>query len=318
MNKTRKTEQILSIVGIFLILAVPLTSAGLYDWVKKITGKATSQQVELNISVGAGNPPSITFLTVSSPVDLNEGPSSTPVEVNFTVNDPDGAGNINDSSAYVNFTKAGEDLRFNSSCIKTASAGNEANYTCTVTMFWFDGAGVWNISALISDINSNTGTNNTETLTVNTLTGFVAAPAALTFPTINPGTFNTTATNDPVVLNNTGNQDITDGNIQINATNLRGETDSNLALYSGNFSVGNSTGAADPECDTSGNTASRMNETSGNYATVKGTSLPAGNFTINDGTAQEELYFCLVYAGQELTQQAYSTSQEGAWTIKVV
>ena len=55
------------------------------------------------------------------------------------------------------------------------------------------------------------------------------------------------------------------------------------------------------------------------YANISIALLPPGNYTINDKTTgQEELYLCLRQAGSELITQAYSTSQEGAWTIRIM
>jgi len=312
---TKRGKQIIIFLSIFTLLVIPLASAGFFDWYKKVTGEAVSQ-VDLNISVGGGTVPVITFITNLTAVTLTEGPSTTAIYVNFTATDADGAGNLDDSTAAINFTRTGETTRYNSTCTELVSSGNEANYSCVVTMYWFDEAGAWTINASIADFSSNVVYNDTSTVTLNTLTGFSSSPSVLTFSTINAGSSNNSASNNPLLLNNTGNQAIAYGGVKINATNLVGETTSSLALYSGNFSVGNLTGSSE-ECDSGGTTASLMNVSSGNFANVAGAILGRGDFTINDGTAQEQLYVCLTYAGSELTQQAYSTAQEGSWTIEM-
>ena len=61
-----------------------------------------------------------------------------------------------------------------------------------------------------------------------------------------------------------------------------------------------------------------MNDTN-LYNDVSGAVLEEGNFTINDNvTGQEQLFVCLTLAGAELSQQAYSTSELGAWTIRIL
>ena len=54
------------------------------------------------------------------------------------------------------------------------------------------------------------------------------------------------------------------------------------------------------------------------FVNITGLSFPIGNFTVNDGTAQEEVYICLEEAGPELDAQTYSTTGYGAWNLKIV
>jgi DNA-directed RNA polymerase specialized sigma24 family protein len=273
-----------------------------------VTNNAT---ILISTITSISNPPNITLVSAIPAVNLNEGPVATTVNVNFTAYDADGASNLNDSSAMVNFTRAGEAARANVTCAKINTIGNYANYSCNVLMYWFDGAGTWNVTAFIKDASNAVASNTSATFTVNALTGFVASPNSVAFSSLTPGAANQTATNDPVVLNNTGNQNISIGNIQINSTNLKGESNSLLALFANNFSVGISTGG-NAECDAT-------NLSRGLFVGVSSAFLPRGNFTVNDGsTGQEQLYFCLKKAGTELTSQAYSTSSEGSWTIKIL
>jgi hypothetical protein len=246
-------------------------------------------------------------------VNLNEGPASTDVIVNFTVYDEDGFSDLNDSSAMINFTRNGEALRQNLSCSREATFNNYyANYTCNVTMWWFDGAGTWNVTAAINDIGNLTGQNTSTSFIVNALTGFVEGPSALAWTTINAGATNQTSINDPIILNNTGNQDISAGSIQINATDLIGESNNSLAIYAGNFSASIFTGG-NAECNSTATTMSRFV-----FAALLDASLFRGNYTLNNGTGQQSLYFCVKEAGSELTVQSYSTSSEGAWTVKIL
>ena len=53
------------------------------------------------------------------------------------------------------------------------------------------------------------------------------------------------------------------------------------------------------------------------FVQVIGASLPKGNYSLDDGTGQEEIYTCLEAANSDLTQQSYSTAEEGAWTMRI-
>jgi len=304
------------IVLMFLIiLTLPIISAGIFDFLKKeITGKATSQSFSMNVSVLSG-PPVIYNVSAPSSITLTEGPSPTFVIINFSVNDSDGASNLINSSASINLTKSGEQTRFNNSCAIKDYGGYSANFTCNVTLWWFDGDGTWNILVNISDANYHVSSNTTKTIQINTLSGFVMHPSYLNFSTLTPGTYNQTPSNF-LTLNNTGNQNIASGNIQINASDLRGETNPGHALWAGNFSASQYQGL-EIQCNVAnGSATSLVNRT---YTGIPGLTLPKGNYTLNDGsTGQERVYFCLREVGAELSQQYYSTQNLGAWTIRIV
>lgn len=288
-----------------ILVLIPFASAGLGDLIDRLTGKATSSPVDINITVGAGDAPIIYAVYNDSITDvssgLNEGSTPTYVIINFSVSDTNGYANLDESSAQVNFSKSGETNR-TASCTSYEQSGDYANYTCNVTMWWWDGAGTWQIFTSINDLNDNAAHNSSRTFAVGTTAGFVSFPSALTWSEINPGATNQLSNNDPIILNNTGNLV---RNIEINSTNLMGEDDNTKGLYAGNFSA---------------NTADACEGTSmtdHSYAEVSGASLAIGNYTLNDGTAQESIYFCLEEAGSELTAQSYSTAEEGAWTMRI-
>lgn len=286
-----------------LLLIIPFASAGTFSnlW-NQITGRATTSPVTLNISVGAGNSPTIWNVTKITDVSggLNEGPAPTYVIINFSVTDADGIGNINDSSARVNLSKSGETSRINSSCARWQASGNSANYTCNMTMYWWDGVGNWVVNVTIKDLNGNYAENSTITLTVGSTSGFVSGPSSLTWATISPGATNTLANNN-LRLNNTGN---VVKNVQINATDLVGESTSSKQLGANNFSIAN----------TSSCTGAAMS----NYVYTAVSTLPIGNYSLNDGSSgQKDLYFCLTSANSDLTMQAYSTLSKGTWTVKI-
>ncbi len=324
-NKKREMVRKLFIFGVFGLLLVltvsSFASAGLFDWIKKtITGEAT-KPVDINITVGAGGGSAPTVISIfnSSAIGmaLNEGPSNSNFTINFSVIDVDGVSNLNSATATINLTKTGETTRYNWTCDPYESSGTSANYTCQVMMWWWDGSGTWTVNATIMDNNNNKATNDTKTFEVSETTGFVQSPGNLTFATITAGSSNNTASNDPLLLNNTGNKDIAQTAISVNATNLVGEATSSQALYSGNFSVGNTTGSS-AECSP---ISTLMNYTvsGGSYVNITLAVMNASNYSINNGQeGQEQLYFCLRFAGSELTQQSYSTRSQGSWTIQIL
>ena len=316
MKKGVKIKRLFIVLLISLILIVPFVSAGFFQnaW-NKITGKASdTANVDLNISVTSGPPVIYAVYNDTSAITLTDAPAPTFVVVNFSVTDPDGAINLVNSTAAINFTKSGEELRYNSTCAVKDFAGDYANFTCNVTMWWWDATGLdWRIYANISDLGGNIGVNDSQYLTVNTLTGFVMYPSELNFASMVAGSTNQTPTNH-LALNNTGNVDITSGNVQINATDLVGETDHDKFLWAGNFSASPYTGG-NIECNITASATSMVNLS---YTGVANTVLSAGNYTKNDGTAQEDVYLCLRQVGVELTEQQYSTDQFGAWTVHVV
>jgi len=311
-----KRGKIIILFLIIILLIVPLASAGFLDWIKKtITGRVPEQKVDLNISVTTGAAPWIYNVSGLEAITLTDGPGATYITINFSVNDSDGVGNLDNSTAAVNLTNAAAPLRANSTCAFVNAAGNYANYTCNITLWWYDSDGAWTVYANISDNNGNIHVNDTHTRTVNSLTGLIMSPGNLTFTgSLLAGATNQTASNY-LTLNNTGNQNISGGNVKVNATDLIGETNKGQALWAGNFSFHNTTGNK-IECNVTGSigATAMVNMT---YTGVGGTVLNKGNFSKDDGTGQASLYLCLREVGWELSQQQYSTDEFGQWTVQI-
>ncbi len=274
------------------------------------SGSNTIGLSDMNISWSSGEAntaPQIVYVYNSTEMtDIsdgpNEGPIATYVQLNFTAYDEQGFDNLDDSSVQVNFSLAGESSRVNSSCALLEDYDtNYANYTCNVTMWWWDAPGVWTINASISDTDGNDAFNDSTTFAVGSTTGFLANSTNVDWPSIGPGSVNIEALS-PMLLNNTGNEEI---NVEVNSTNLTGESNSAYALGASNFSVHTS-----PGC---GGTQMFWHS----YTTVVGAVIPKGNYSLNDGTAQETIYFCLEESNSNLISQAYSTRDTGSWTIRI-
>jgi hypothetical protein len=169
-------------------------------------------------------------------------------------------------------------------------------------MWWWDAPGTWTINASIEDNEGNSGFNDSTTFALGETTGFLANATQLNWPEISPGAINQEA-NESILLNNTGNKQMS---IEINATDLIGEVTASQALGANNFSVHTAAGCG-------GTLMSRYV-----YTTVVGAVILKGNYSLDDGTAQETIYFCLEESNSDLSAQPYSTAQEGTWTIRIL
>jgi len=307
---------------VFLLLAALIIVGFFSGFFGKITTLATNP-VGLNITVGAAA--IIDVGNGTGTQGLNSGPyNTTRTGINFTVYHGAGTSVLNDSTLFVNATLWGGtgEVTRNASCTRYNSSVSYVTYYCNLTLFWYDGAGTWNLTAFIMDNNSNSVSNSTATFSINSLTGFAIAPTNLTWASIAPGSTNQTSSNDPLNLTNTGNQQfgVSAGNVSVNSTNLQGEVTSSQNLFAANFTAstvtgGACTGAVCTECG-AGNTGSNLNNTY--YKNITSAFLPKGNYSVGDTTTgREQLHFCLRIAGSELSSQSYSTLANGAWTIQV-
>jgi len=314
------------IVGTLLVLLMisfVSSSSSIWDSIRAgITGKATSNTFNLNISVG-NSPPNITAVYIGtsfSPLEY----SQRMVTFYFTANDSNGYQNIDATSGKANFTFYNSTttvLRANSSCLSLGNIDSKTlNFSCTVDLWYFDPQStVWGVTAYVQDNSAAVGQNTTVNFTYQTLQAFVLQPPSLTFASLNPGDTNKTPNNGPLKMNNTGNYHYASNsaNISVNATNLVGESNGAYALYANNFTVGNTTGGSPLiECGGAGSTFMSRAV----YQNVSSAVLGYGNTSVGTGPGQTNLYNCLTLAGNELTSQAYSTNgpnSQGNWTVKV-
>ena len=301
-----KKEVYLFMGLIFLMLTIPLASAGIFsDLWGKITGKATQDVTVVNITVG-NNLPTIGFvesITAQGPVD----DSIRSFTFNFTATDPDGAADLDPSTASAYFNRTGEATRSNTSCIELTTAGNDANYSCTVDMWYFDQNGAWTINVTIQDDQGAYVDNATTTVTYNVAAGMKINQTSLTWVEVAIGQSNVGSNNDPIQINNTGNQEPND--INVTGFNLVGEQFSEVIL-AGNLSIEN----ASQGC--TGTTM--LNATSLNITSAI---LQRGNHSLNYNNAtsgQELIYFCITSVPSGISQDSYSSAAYGSWTIEII
>jgi hypothetical protein len=309
-NKKRGIYTWVLIIAV-IILTLSLVSAGvLKDFYAKITGKAPTQVVGLNITVTGGNAPVILEVYNYSMTDVssgtNEGPSLTFISIVFNASDAQGVGNLNNASAKINVTwsEGTSAVRENTSCARVAGQSNaiSANFTCNITLAWWDAPGVWDITAYIADLNGNLCCNDSvRNFAIGPTDGMAANQSFLNWSSISPGASNQEAV-DFVGINNTGNRD---RSLLVNSSDLIGETNADYALGANNFSVKDSAG-----CEGT----AMVNRTDTNVTSAR---LLAGNYTGNNVTAKENLYFCLETSNLDLAAQAYSTSTLGTWILKL-
>ncbi len=304
---------------VYLVFALAIVAFGyaffhvqINDVLNEISGWATSRYFNVTVTL-TNRDPSILNVSGISTQTLNEY-NSTEINVTFWAYDPDGAKNLNASTAAANFTQSGEADRFNRTCIFSHDlAGNNSisQFNCSVNLWYWDDWGYWNVSVSIRDTSGSIAVNTSTIFNVSRLDGILIQPSQLTFPSMNPGSFNQTSNNDPIIVNNTGNGDITTGNVRVTAIDLYGESDNAKIIFANNVSIGLSNDATD--CNPNAASASQM---SNNTATsVEGSVLSSGNTSAGQG--QEQLYVCLMKVGSELTSQTYSTQTGGQWVVDI-
>ncbi|MFC1685912.1 NosD domain-containing protein [Nanoarchaeota archaeon] len=246
--------------------------------------------------------PQITQIFVDSSI-VPEEAGVVNVSVNFTVLDADGAEDINVSTAQINFSIDGEDLRENTSCLNVSSAGDYMNFSCAVGMWYFDDAGDWNITAYVEDDLNEAAINDSHTFTYQPLKALVFSPSLLSWSGLSAGSTNATAAQN-LTLNNTGNVNIV--NVSIKAYDLVGESDSNYMIYSENFTASNNSANLSCVGDF------LANDTGVN---ITGAILFSGN--LSDGEGQELLHFCIPEVPSPLVRQTYSTTNGNAWRLSL-
>ena len=299
-------KSIIALVCLAVLFALPFASAGFWQW---ITGSVGENAEDVNVTVG-NTAPTIPLVFNESGGPAEGNPSY--VAFKFTARDHDNATDLVDATAFAKFTKTDETER-NITCTKVdgQDSGEYRNYTCNVTMWYWDAAGSWDVSASVSDLSAETATNTTTKMTYGELKAFKLTPSLLTWTGLKPSDTNKTA-NEHSTLNNTGN---IVADVLINTTDLAGLIDDTKIIETVDFAILNLTGAL-VEC-TDGTSPQP-----GVFEPLKDINdadvvLQRGNLSSGEMVAKQKLYYCLPLVGAELTKQTYSTLKNGAWTVKI-
>ncbi len=311
------------LVIVLIFMSAYVVSAGIGDWWKGITGRATSQQANASIILTGSNPVSVTIHNYTL-----VGAAVTPVEDSYinvsvivTVEDLDGVADINDSSVSLNVSRAGETEKINQTCAYAGAETSTArNFTCAFVMWYFDAAGIWTLSGRASDYGTLTYVENVTTFNYLSLAAMQMSPHSLTWPGVSPGQTNITSNNDPLLLNNTGNYP--SDNVTVTGINLVGETTPSYYIDAQNFTVDIATGgagcsgAACVECGVSAATGGVIMQNN-TEREIFLANLTRGNHSINNGqTGQEQLWFCMYLIPSNIISQTYTTPNEWTFTIR--
>ena len=310
---------------IFSILIITFVSASWIDWLKSITGRASSEPTNISISITGPNAVNITVWnnSLGSGVTPIAGSYAT-LQFNVTVTDADGYSDVNTSSVSANISYNSVETAWSTNstgCGLTSGqdTSTSRNFSCTILIPFYALNAAWRINVTATDLGNKTQrTNDSTNFTINQLKSIQLSPAALTWPSISLGATNQTSNNDPTTINNTGNYNAS-GKVNITAIDLHGETTYSEILGARNFTIdiatgGACSGAACTECD---GTWLKNLTAATDKTTVTIAVLERGNVTLNDGTAREDLYWCIVQVPSSISSQTYSTNTSGSWTIEV-
>ncbi len=300
-----KREKFVILSLIFIILISASVSAGWFDWIKTMTGRAASKSTNVSVPISGTDPISIELVSVSASINPSEG-NPKDVTIYIKASDTNGVADINDTSFSANFTKSGQPTRENSSCVWIEDLdANSANYSCTITMWYWDESGTWNIGVKGRDYGSGSWSHNTtQTFTYNELKALVISPDEIAWSSISPGATDQDANNDPTTVNNTGNYNQTTNAINVTAINLIGESVSTVWIDAANFTVHTSSGS---ECGG----IPLQNAT---QVTITMSDSNPGNLSAGGGVGQETIYYCIPNV-PNIQSQTYSTTAGGSWTI---
>ncbi len=296
MQKERAVLTILA-ASLIIVLTVSFISAGFWA---TITGKAISQPTNVTVNVKGSHQCQVDYvapISNTNPTELN----SKAITFEVHIYDADGMNDINRTTTFANFSKSGQTTRLSPQCTYIGNLPpREANFTCSIDMWYWDGSGSWTINVQGNDLgNLSTCFNSSTAFTYNLLSAMVITPSALTWPQLSAGAANQQSNNQPTIINNTGNYN---GAVSLKGINLIGQTDPTSYIGVDNFSV-----AATSPC--SGTSLSNNTLTS-----IGGTNSNPGNLSFGAGSGQSNLTYCIPLV-PNLPSQAYSTNTAGSWTV---
>lgn len=296
------------VILIFLfVLVLSFVNAG---WLDKLFGKEP-QLAPQNFTVEVGNvAPAIINVQTLANFDL-EAASPKNITINFTAEDPNGASTLDGTTTYVILNRTGEPLRTNTmgDCILIGSAGNQANYSCNVTMWYYDDNGQWDINISIADDGGLRAENSTESFEVNLLRHISLSPPTIDFPTVVQGQTNIISNQNTTVTND-GNFEVPeDGGFSIKSQNLNGTTIITEIIPGDNFNSTGSSGAA-TVC-------------TGGTQLSTGVAINIPNVDLGRGAVApqntEDIAHCLTLVPIGISTQTYTTALPGGtpWIFEI-
>jgi hypothetical protein len=275
-DKMRKT--------MYVLLAMALLTIG-------SAFAATSGTHETNVTITSGD---LYIVSVTPPTTPNPTEYTTTATTTYFVAGSDNGWEIL-TGATCEYTRSGETTRVTSGCTGSNISATDVNYTCPVTMQYYDGPGTWDVNCTIGD-GSSTVENTTETFTYGSLTAMQLNYTTVLFGSLTPGTQSESSGAKTVV--NTGNNAFTN-NCQITAQDLYGVTNASITIagsaFRGHISTGDYAGAT-------------------SLASTIPTAIPGS--TIAKGavpTGTRDLYYYIL--APIVQAQAYTTVGHTAWTV---
>ena len=234
-------------------------------------------------------PPTIFFVATLGAQDAVQA-GNTNISINFTAEDLDGMGDLDNVTAkatLIGGVGPSNTVR-NGSCTAATWNTTSINYTCVVTLWYFDAPGDWAINVTVLDTSGAMASDQASTVTYNPVTAMSLEPNLINFSGVTSGISG--STNGPLELFNEGNVNIS--TVTVNITDLEAVGDIILASA---FTMN--------ENDSVGTALANETETILGWANVT-----AGNLTNED-------IFTYVNIPTGKTQTAYTSRR--AWILKV-
>ncbi|MBR9676848.1 LamG domain-containing protein [Candidatus Woesearchaeota archaeon] len=215
---------------------------------------------------------------------------------------------ITDNNSYTDisvvnatFNMTSETTRYNASCsfVENISAYS-ANYSCTIGLWYFEGAGDWDITVIATDVNGNASNPLINNFTLDSTTSMNLTTTDVTFISVSVTSKNITADNN-ITIENIANDPLT---VVMNASELQGQTITTQYIYAENFSI-----------NYTGNGCSGDKLLNNTDVTITGLTISKGNNTNNEGI--QDLALCLTELPSGIQSQTYTTTTGRPWYVIV-
>jgi len=164
--------------------------------------------------------PNITSITPPGTITLTVAVTKE-INVIFNATDPNGAADINKSTANASVFKAGETTRYNYTCTNISEQGNTIRFNCSIQMYFYDGEGTWTVNVSVQDNSELSVINQTATFSVNALDDVDIDDTTINWAGLTVGSNDNQG--DAITFTNKGNQNYT----KINVTGSNATSGSN-------------------------------------------------------------------------------------------